>query len=259
MVTTYLNRWLIDEYGWRGAMLIRGGLVLQLAVTGSTFYRVASPKTSSTDANPAPMTWRRRVVDARVALLAVACALQGFGVFTMYVVFEDLAIAAGFESVFAATVTAVGVGNVLGRGSAGIIVDRWSPLLFYATASSACAAVMFAHIFNPVPEAFVALGFVLGFAHGGVGTVLPLVVAFVFGRREMATTFGYLVSWSGFGTLIGPPLTGFMTDRTGSYLSCLLVSGTALILAVILIAVVHRLHGRCVDRSSEVNGVVERR
>jgi MFS-type transporter involved in bile tolerance (Atg22 family) len=76
---------------------------------------------------------------------------------------------------------------------------------------------------------------IYGFAHGGLFTVMSPTVAELFGTGSHGSLFGMILFSGTLGGSIGPWLTGYIFDLTGSYraafvmLTALAVFGLALI------------------------------
>lgn len=57
----------------------------------------------------------------------------------------------------------------------------------------------------------------LGTGYGGYVALAPAVMAHLFGTSRLGSLVGTLYTSKAFGTLIGPPIAGFIIDQTGSY------------------------------------------
>ncbi|MCP4629710.1 MAG: MFS transporter, partial [bacterium] len=58
---------------------------------------------------------------------------------------------------------------------------------------------------------------IYGFAHGGLFTVMSPTIAELFGTGSHGTLFGLILFCGTIGGSIGPWLTGYVFDTTGSY------------------------------------------
>lgn len=66
---------------------------------------------------------------------------------------------------------------------------------------------------------------------GGCVGLYPAVAADLFGARHIGAMLGYLYTAVGVAALLGPTVTGFVFDRTGSYLDPILLRMTATVAA----------------------------
>jgi len=63
----------------------------------------------------------------------------------------------------------------------------------------------------------VVFAVIMGTGYGGYVGLAPAVVVELFGIRTLGRVLGALYTSAGVAALMGPPLAGFVIDRTGSY------------------------------------------
>jgi len=75
---------------------------------------------------------------------------------------------------------------------------------------------------------------VFGMSYGGCVGLYPAVATYLFGTHHIGAMLGYLYTAVGVAALLGPTVTGFVFDTTGSYFGSILVSSGAAIAAGLL-------------------------
>ena len=75
---------------------------------------------------------------------------------------------------------------------------------------------------------------VFGFADGGMGPLWPSLVAELFGLRSHGLIYGVLAFGFTIGAALGPFLTGYIFDITGSYYLAFLVCAAGSIVSLVL-------------------------
>ncbi|KAK3796025.1 hypothetical protein RRG08_013331 [Elysia crispata] len=140
-------------------------------------------------------------------------------------------------------ISACGVGDIVGRLAAGFIMDQpWVvPELFYGSVLFVCAG---ATAMLTVVRGFgmFCVGAALFGCFGGVSiSQKTTLLAGILGKDILTTSFGIMYCSQGFGTLLGPPISGAMKDALGSYVypfylttACLTFSGILFIISCLL-------------------------
>ena len=150
LLLTPLSQLFLDTYGWRGTLLLLGGLSFHLTVCGAlmistdnktlqTTHRSANatlqnPTANTTLRDRCSAVWKSAVQNLDVKLLLnlrywsvtfmLCCSQLSFDMWIVY--FVSMAQTKGFSAEDAATfVTVAGVGHLLARASQGFILDRW--------------------------------------------------------------------------------------------------------------------------------------
>ena len=96
---------------------------------------------------------------------------------------------------------------------------------------STCALLLI--FFTQAHWAFFVLAVMIGLAQGGVGSSQSPLIASLFGLRSHGLIFGFLGFGSTFGAAVGPLLTGFLFDLTGSYDWALLMCAAASLISLV--------------------------
>jgi len=142
--------------------------------------------------------------------------------------------------------TVVAFGNMLGGFSAGYYADRvasqtllrWLPLL------TSLGLILLVWPAQTVwITVFIALGLV-GYCYGSIIAVYPVVVSDVFGALAAPRIYGQIFTAWGLAGLLGPWVSGWLFDFTGSYTLPLVIA--VLLSGVSVVAIRHCLPGTSV-------------
>lgn len=203
----------IPLYGWRHTYELFGVLGASLLLLSATLAKrppiargSSGPSTGEALRTPAFM------------LLYASSFLCSVPLFVPFVFLPAFARELGVSAVSsAALIGVIGIGSVLGRLGLGTLADRLGLiglyLLCFLLQALSYAIWLGAHSYLTL----VIFALVIGTGYGGYSALAPTVLALFFGTRNLGALVGSLYTSNAFGTLIGPPLAGFIIDRTGSY------------------------------------------
>ena len=90
-----------------------------------------------------------------------------------------------------------------------------------------------------------------GIGYGGANALRPSLVREFFGRSNFGTVFGLLIGINTLGSVIGPPVAGWVYDNWGSYQGIWLVLAGLAVIALVLVATIPG------PRSSPTRGQLE--
>ena len=212
-----IARFLIQSYGWRGAMRILGILMIVIALPMVFFVR-EPPRRAGTKADPAPSLkgiWRQPAfyllaLGSMASIGAVGGTIQNLKLYLSL----DRAITQGD---IANILTLVLVGSLIGRLSMGWLADRWAKkhvmLLVYTIVAVAIPLVAFAPSITLLKVAAVVFGIGLG----GDYMIIPLMAAELFGVRVMGRLMGVIVTADGVAEALAPMVVATLRDRMGTY------------------------------------------
>lgn len=162
--------------------------------------------------------WGLGLADAMTAIPIV-----GIGVFIV-----KAAVEAGIDDTVAtfaySSISAVGIAGAVVAGAIADKINRKIVLSITYTAPAVAVLFLFG-LKSAGPLFFFAIlsGLTVGFR----STLWPLVVGDCFGKRAYATVMGFLIIFYQAGTIIGPPLAGFIRDQTDSFYGLFVVSVVA--------------------------------
>jgi sugar phosphate permease len=231
MVAPPAAAYLIDEVGWRGALMAFGGaaLVIGLPVFAMVVGRpedvgqapdgdppgheLGEAELASTDVGTSEL-----VRDPNLWLLAVGFGLVFTSPIVMMLVLVPFGLDLGFSALEAAWFfTAMGPVSLLGKVVFGATADRIPTRL-------AIWMVVVGNVFvwallhtNPDYPRFLAIGAFYGLAIGATGPLHGVVVGRCFGRAAFGRAMG-IGGLAGLPLIAGAPtLSGYLYDTSGSY------------------------------------------
>ena len=139
--------------------------------------------------------------------------------------------------------------SIAGRLAVGFLVDliggKRAYILCYLILASSLAALIGT---NSTGLLFGVVAF-YGFSHGGLFTVVSPTVASYFGMRAHGAIFGSLLFFGTIGGAIGPILTGYVFDQTGSYQIAFTGLAVCAVLGLLLVWSLPPLSGIGKDKS----------
>ncbi|KAM8885401.1 monocarboxylate transporter 13 isoform 2-T2 [Spinachia spinachia] len=245
-------RWLIEAYGWQGALLVIGGLQLNLCVCGALMRPLEAD-----DATEAPA--RRKVVfqfslmgkpELLLYILYGVLAAVGFFVPPLFLV--PFVSSLGTGSYWPAfLLSALALADLAGRLLCGWVANARlvRNLQLLATVVTLLGVVL---LLLPVSRdywtvlVFSALyGFLLGCAVAiHVTSIVDIVTL-----EGFDSGLGLFMLFRSIGGFFGPPAAGWLVDRTGDYSAAFYLSGVCLLLSAVFVGLVDRLVQR--RKSSE--------
>ena len=135
----------------------------------------------------------------------------------------------------AALVGVVGAASVAGRLGIGTIADRAGIIPLYKLSmlilGLSYGLWMVAHSY----AALAVFALVMGAAYGAMIALSPAVVAELFGVPGLGALIGALYTSSAISALAGPPLAGFVIDRTGGYTWAIALAGATAVAGFLII------------------------
>jgi MFS family permease len=214
LVVAPLTEALVDSMGWRDALRVLAVVHFVLAIVAASLLRGDRRAPAAVSAAGGPPVHH----DPAFRVLYRTSAIASYGYFVPFVFLVPYATDHGLSDAGAARLVAVmGVASVVGRISLGGLADRVGGLRMYrlSLATMAIGVALW-----PLTEGALALGaFGLwyGFFAGSIPALFPTVSVQQFGAARMASVTGLLSTSSALGVLLGPPVSGWLFDWSGSY------------------------------------------
>ena len=212
-----LAHFLIQVYGWRGALRALGVLMIVIALP-MVFVMREPPRRAGTVADPAPSLsgiWRQPAFyllafGSMASIGAVGGTVQNLKLYLSL----DRGIA---QAQIAGILSLVLVGSLVGRLLMGWLADRWAKkhvmLLVYSIVAAAIPLVALA----PTPALLKVAAFVFGVGLGGDYMIIPLMAAELFGVRVMGRLMGVILTADGVAEALAPMAVAALRDHRGSY------------------------------------------
>jgi len=223
MTISPFARWLIDDYGWRTAMLTLGAFSWLFIIPAALLVRkppVLPRGAGALSASPADreFTVARALCTPQFAAISftyfACCAAHSGPILHMV----SYAIDCGVPAMAAATVFgAAGIASLSGRVIGGLAADRVGAkrMIIFGLALQAISVSLY--VFTRDLASFYALALIFGFSYGAVMPLYAILVREYFGARIMGTMFGAVNMASTLGMAIGPRTGGWLYDTYGSY------------------------------------------
>ncbi|XP_064649285.1 monocarboxylate transporter 13-like [Lineus longissimus] len=239
-----LIQYLVKIFGWKGSLLILGGLTLNVVVCGALLRSPSMP-----DEDPPPIgtrRLRRRSSVVKVSLLK-NCSFLLFilhqtlftiGSSVVYVhvsaVIEILTGEERFHCQLALTM--IGVANFFGRiiqgGLGGLkCVNVMSQ---YLLSYLIVGGVILAFPSVPYFPVLLFLCGVFGFCTAPYATLVQLIAVKIAGLHNLKVAYSMFLFMCGIGLLVGAPIAGILYDVTKRYGTSMYFGGTSVILCVLV-------------------------
>uniref|UniRef100_A0A3B4AWE9 Major facilitator superfamily (MFS) profile domain-containing protein n=1 Tax=Periophthalmus magnuspinnatus TaxID=409849 RepID=A0A3B4AWE9_9GOBI len=231
-IFTPLSQWLIDSYSWRGAMLILGGLQLNLCVCGAMLRPLKSrqdysyPKDVKANEEGEKMLQsqsqslhkvEKKTLKSKIVPYVdfTLIANAEFMVYSMFGVFAALGL-------FAPPLFLVPYARSRGvHQLIATVILLGVVLLVCPLASSFAELAVFSAAF--------------GLVFGAMVAVHITVLAEVVGVHRLGSALGFFMLIRSGGGLLGPPIAGFFIDYMGDYGAGFLMAGTSLLISVLFL------------------------
>lgn len=226
---------LIDATSWRRTYVIfaiAGGLFMVVAALAAERGPVAvdAPKSR-------PL---RELLQVRAfSTIYLSTVLIGFGVFIPFVFLVRSAEDRGVDKVAAALLVGlIGGASVVGRLGLGSLADRFGALRLEVGSFAVLAASHLIWLFAGGSYALlVTYAITLGVGYGGFIALSPAVIADIFGLEGLGGMIGMQYTAAGVAALTGPPLAGWLVDRSGDDAAILLALVMSSIATLVLLSV----------------------
>lgn len=245
LIFAVFYKYLIDQWSWRGALLITAGIVLQLLICGAVVephLRMSKKKAADrSDQRAASETFAQRCMamspNIEMLFLNIFTHSAGYYIFMSFI-YRELTMQHIDESLASAMFSCVGGVSIIGRLSVSLMGNQRVPRWFtYAVGHIVRGLLVLS--FNAVPYlqqhqhrviAYFLLCSAFGMTDGITGSLIAVVCLDLFGLGRMADVYGGLLFFMGAGGLIGSPIAGtfeLQADQTSSvfFSSAIIVSG----------------------------------
>lgn len=223
---------LLENFGWRTAYLLLGGLAAAIGVPIiALFFRSArdkrpaeapanfKSKTSSGDNS----SLRKDVMSPFFIKLVATALMMSVVSMGLIVSMVPALMSSGFSAAKAAGIfSIVGITQIIGRLTAGLFLDRMDARLVGAVTLSCpvltCLILIVAG--GSTPFAVLAV-IVFGLSIGAEVEVIAYLSARIFNPQNFGTLFGIVIGVLSLGNGLGPMLGGLSYDLVGSYIPAL--------------------------------------
>ncbi|MBW1802602.1 MAG: MFS transporter [Deltaproteobacteria bacterium] len=255
LIAPPVANWLIFAYNWRTSYLALGAIALLVGVISAQFFkrdpaemglapygRVEAKEASGDNAG---LSFKEAVHTGQFWMLYAIYVCQGFCFFSVMVHLVPHVTDMGISATRAANIlAALGGSGIIGNIVLGGAGDRIGNKYVCVIGITLMTATMFWLL--SINDAWVFYLFVtiFGIANGGCLTSESPIVAWLFGVRSHGVLLGMISFGFTVGAAIGPLLTGYIFDLTGSYQSAFIIIGVICFISLILITFLRPIHSR---------------
>ena len=256
--------WLIDDFGWRTAVIILGaatwliGIPLVLVIRNTPEECGLRPDGREADPDPPPASRPERgegkpldvpLLDAlrhrAFIFLALSEAIRMTAVAAVIThimpYLNFLHIPRATAGLIAAGVTVI---SILGRFGFGWLADYFDKRYTLAFSLGMMSLGMFALFYVDVWWIMILFLFLFPIGYGGGVSVRGALLGEYFGRAAFGRLIGLVMGIGAIGAMIGPTLTGFIFDTTGSYYGAWIGLGVTSCFSVVLMLNIGRKEKR---------------
>ena len=234
--------WLIDQYGWRTAVIVFGAGMWLLGIPLASLVREPDGTECSLENKETSLKTNQRLegLTAKEALRT-----KDFWLLSMAILFGGIAgtaiivhqipymVSVGISRQAAGFITvAFAISNITGRLVSGWLGDLFDKRRIFAIAASINSAGILAFALATSVVQFVPSLIVLGIGFGGLIPLRPALQGEFFGIKAFGTIQGFLMVFITLGSVISPPFVGWMFDSVGSYRSAFLILAMFALVAV---------------------------
>jgi len=245
MIISPVANWLIANYGWRTSYIIVGITVLALMISAAQFLRrdpagmgvkpyggdVADQ--SGLNLETGGFSLRKAIRCKQFWILCLMFPSFEFCVNTIMVHIVPHATDLAISAASAANILAViGMFSIAGRITMGSTGDRIGNRRAFAICGVMMSVALSWLLFAQELWMFYLFAAIFGFAYGGYGPLISLVVADLFGLTSLGVILGVVTFSITIGAAVGPTLAGKIFDVTGSYQTAFLVCIALSIIAI---------------------------
>ena len=253
-----LAQWLISSYGWQQAYVVLGLIAFIVIIPPAQFLRhspqrmglrpygegeAVEAKQSSASIGGG-FSFKQAVRTGRFWLLGLILFGFFFAVFLIIVHIAPYAVGIGFSAMAAASILSVIQGSsIISRFSMGVIADRIGARRALVACLVTLTLALIWLLFAREIWAFYAFAVVFGVAYGGIGSLLPLIPAELFGLSSLGIIYGSIHFIGTVGGAVGPFMAGTIFDVTGGYRLAFLICAATGALASTLSLILLRAKG----------------
>lgn len=229
----------IEGFGWRTGMCVVAGWSGALGI--AAWVLVPWRRTPKAVTVPVTRAGRRRLLGDPVFLMLTLAFMLVMLVTASVVTNIGAALSDRGMSpaVIATCVATMGAASLLARLLAGILLSWFSPRsiggVVFVAQGVGCAILLA----GASPLSAYLGAFLVSFALGVEGDLLPYVLRRRFGDHPFGKAYGYMFAGAQFGPVIGPPMIALAYDTSGTYeiafaglLICSLSAALLLVLAL---------------------------
>jgi OFA family oxalate/formate antiporter-like MFS transporter len=237
---------IIERYGWRSTFLAMGIAIVVIVLLAAQFLKADPAKAGAVPYGEARQlksispslssgfSFREALKTSNFWVVFITVFWYGFYSSAINVHIVPDAINSGMAPTMAANILSTsGALIVIGRLVLGSTADRTGNKRIFIFGFILSIIALLWIILMHSHWVFFILAVVLGFAQGGLGTSQSPLIASLFGLKSHGLIFGCIGLGYTIGASLGPYLTGYIFDLTGSYeMAFIICLGTSILALV---------------------------
>ncbi|XP_072026438.1 monocarboxylate transporter 13-like [Amphiura filiformis] len=269
LVLPFFFQMCLEEYGWRGTLLVTAGIMCNISVVALLLRPVEKP--IKIDYAKVPLAYiaekQTESIAAKLKRCIGTCATSfnfnlfrqslpfwvtcflglanGIAFTPVYVYIAPHAVKLGIEEFDAALLLVItGISSLLARFSAGIIVDKniISAWKFSALCLGVCGISCVALPANNSFWFLVTLSALYGVSNGGAEVLYFLVIVELVGKDDTPASIAWASMLWAVGGVISVYFGGYLYDKTGSYNLVFIVAGCVVFCEAVLTLSTNQIH-----------------
>ncbi|XP_035693475.1 monocarboxylate transporter 13-like [Branchiostoma floridae] len=258
-----LYQFLIDEFGWRGALLIVAGTALNGCVCGALMrplhfkddrkeenVNIEAQGITDTEPKKRPHHFCEKIMESfDVTLLkhrpflvyCVSLFAISLGNSMIFVHLVAHAQNVGIEKTAAAFILSVlGISEAVSRPLHGLLSDKIniSKVYYYMVNNTGMAVLNIAIPFGKTYTELVACMVLYGLFSGSFNTLIAVMVREYSSVSRISSGLGWALVFEGAAYLLGPPIAGWLYDATGNYGMSFYAAGIFILLSVLVLFII---------------------
>uniref|UniRef100_A0A3Q0RI11 Major facilitator superfamily (MFS) profile domain-containing protein n=1 Tax=Amphilophus citrinellus TaxID=61819 RepID=A0A3Q0RI11_AMPCI len=246
-----LNQYLLGKYGWRGSLLILGGLMLNCCVAGALMRPVHKPASCALQKNveqPKKCTSKIKgscvkstgkfvnlsfFKDRGFVIYLIGNVMFIFGAYAPIVFLSTYAVSQGVEKYSAAYLLSImGFVDMFVRPGTGLVANsKWIRPRIQYFFSFAMVFNGMCHLLCPLMKSYTLLVVYAVFFGVGFGMVFALIfecLMDLMGNQRFPSAVGLVTIIECFPMLVGPPAAGLLVDLFHDYKYLFLMCGSVI-------------------------------
>jgi len=219
LVMVPLGQAFLDGFGWTTALTLLAAMSMVMTPLAALLAGRPDDGPAAGPAQSLPEAVREAGGHGGYWYLTAGFFVCGFHVAFIGTHLPAFIVDTGAAPVLGAMALAlIGLGNIVGSWSFGVLGGRFSKKYLLSTLYFARSVVIAVFVLAPVSEtSILVFSGAIGFLWLATVPLTSGLVAQIFGVRYMATLFGFVFLSHQLGSFLGAWLGGFLYDATGSY------------------------------------------
>lgn len=227
-----LSAYLIERFGWRGAMIALGAGTLVVLLPLAAFMRDAPAPAKTSGAAPTPLVPPVVAVPILSGAVFFCCACMAVPLMHLMPLIQGFCIPATDAG---GVMFAMLLAAILGRIAYGKLCDMIGPLASWAVASMLQTAGVLAFTQFSSLQGFLVFGVVYGFAYAGVMTSILVSARALTPEHRRGTLMGIILAFAWVGHAFGGYQGAAAFEVTGSYVGAFVIGSVAGVMNLCLV------------------------